>query len=194
MTDGAAGCRRAPVRPTTLPGPAVVPGRGPAGGCCRAGGTASPHRLPPARDGGAELGVRRRQRGPAAGSGNSSPLPAGDNQAQGPSPRCLESHTRLADLVTDASWLLFQLLQLNARALLERPVSAWEEDDGYRAFRDFVRDLNVTNDAAERGVAMTESFTNTVTRDEAQLQWLPRAAEDHRKRVPTFNKDALGAL
>ena len=104
---------------------------------------------------------------------------------------CLESHTRLADLVTDASWLLFQLLQLNARALLERPVSAWEEDDGYRAF---VRDLNVTNDAAERGVAMTESFTNTVTRDEAQLQWLLRAAEDHRKRVPTFNKDALGAL
>ena len=26
---------------------------------------------------------------------------------------CLESHTRLADLVTDASWLLLQLLQLN---------------------------------------------------------------------------------
>ena len=89
---------------------------------------------------------------------------------------------------------MFQLLQLNARALLERPVSAWEEDDGYRAFRDFVRDLNVTNDAAERGVAMTESFTNTVTRDEAQLQWLLRAAEDHRKREPIFNKDDLGAL
>ena len=32
VTDGAAGCRRVPVRPTTLPGPAVVPGRGPAGG------------------------------------------------------------------------------------------------------------------------------------------------------------------
>ena len=89
---------------------------------------------------------------------------------------------------------MFQLLQLNARALLERPVSAWEDNDGYRAFRDFVRDLNVTNDAAERGVAMTKSFTNTVTRDEAQLQWLFWAAEDHRKRVPTFNKDALGAL
>ena len=38
------------------------------------------------------------------------------------------------------------------------------------------------------------AFTNTVTRDEAQLQWLLQAAEDHRKRVPTFNKDALGAL
>ena len=32
MTDGAAGCRRAPVRPTILPGLAEVPGRGPAGG------------------------------------------------------------------------------------------------------------------------------------------------------------------
>ena len=42
---------------------------------------------------------------------------------------CLESHTRLADLVTDVSWLLFQLLQLNPRSLLEQPVSAWEDDD-----------------------------------------------------------------
>ena len=41
-----------------------------------------------------------------------------------------------------------------------------------------VSDLNVTNDAAERGVAMIESFTNTVTRSEAQLQWLLQAAED----------------
>ena len=37
---------------------------------------------------------------------------------------CLESHTRLADLVTDAIWLLFQLLQLNPRSFLEQPVSA----------------------------------------------------------------------
>ena len=37
---------------------------------------------------------------------------------------------------------------------------------------------------------MIESFTNTVTRDEAQLQRLLQAAEDHRKRVSTFNKDA----
>ena len=45
-----------------------------------------------------------------------------------------------------------------------------------------------------RGVAIIESFTNTDTRDEAQLQRLLQAAEDYRKRVPTFNKDALGAL
>ena len=32
-------------------------------------------------------------------------------------------------------------------------VSAWEDDNGYRAFRDFVRDLKVNNDAAERDVA-----------------------------------------
>ena len=83
---------------------------------------------------------------------------------------CLESHTWLADLVTDARWLLFQLLQLNPRSLMEQPISAWEEDNGYRRFRDFVRDLNVTSDAAERGVVMIESFTNTVTRDEYQLQ------------------------
>ena len=35
---------------------------------------------------------------------------------------------------------------------------------------------------------MLESFTNMVARDEVQRQWLLQAAEDHRKRVPTFNK------
>ena len=77
---------------------------------------------------------------------------------------------------------------------MQQPVSAWEDDNGYRAFRDFVRDLKVTNDAAERGIAMIESFTNTVNRDKSQLQWLLQAVEDHRKRVPIVNKDALGAL
>ena len=39
-------------------------------------------------------------------------------------------------------------------------------------FRDFVRYLKVTNHAAERGLVMIESITNTVIRDESQLQWL----------------------
>ena len=53
----------------------------------------------------------------------------------------LESHTRLADLVTDASWLLFSTAAAEPGSWLEQPVSAWEDDNRYRAFRDFVRDF-----------------------------------------------------
>lgn len=107
---------------------------------------------------------------------------------------CLTSNTQLVDLVTDGSWLLFQLLQLNPRPWLEQPVSEWERDAGYTAFRDFVCVLNVTNDVAERGVAMIETFANTVTHDEADLHWLLQAVENHRKRVPGFKKGELSAL
>ena len=48
---------------------------------------------------------------------------------------CLTSNTQLVDLVTDGSWLLFQLLQLNPRPWLEQPVSEWERDAGNTAFQ-----------------------------------------------------------
>ncbi|KAF0295206.1 hypothetical protein FJT64_007211 [Amphibalanus amphitrite] len=41
---------------------------------------------------------------------------------------CLESHT---DLVTDASWQLFQLLKLDPRSWLRQPACACEDDSGY---------------------------------------------------------------
>ena len=85
---------------------------------------------------------------------------------------CLTNNTQLADLVTDDSWLIFQLLQLDPRSWLEQPVSEWARDAGFTVFRDFVCSLNVTNDVAERGVAMIETFANTVTHDEDDLQWL----------------------
>ena len=77
---------------------------------------------------------------------------------------CLTSNTQLADLVTDDSWLLFQLLQLDPHPWLEQPVSEWECDAGFTVFRDFVCSLNVTNDVAERGVAMIETFANSHSR------------------------------
>ena len=63
---------------------------------------------------------------------------------------CPKSNTQLTGLVTDDSWLLFQLLQLDPLPWLEQPVSEWERDAGYAAFRDFVCGLNVMNGVAER--------------------------------------------
>ena len=67
-------------------------------------------------------------------------------------------------------------------------------DEGYVAFKLFVASLKVTNDVAERGVAMVETYANTVTKDDQQLQWLLQAVEEHRRRVPSFTKETLGML
>ena len=80
-----------------------------------------------------------------------SPLPTGDYQAQGR--RAVSRKPHAAGRPRHRCQLAVVLTAAEPRSLLEQPVSAWEEDDGYRAFRDFVRGLNVTNDAAERGVA-----------------------------------------
>ena len=109
---------------------------------------------------------------------------------------CLTNNTQLADLVTDDSWLIFQLLQLDPRSWLEQSVSEWERDAGFTVFRDFVWQQSEchVNDVAERGVAMIETFANTVTHDEDDLQWLLQAVENHRKRVTGFSKSELSAL
>lgn len=41
-------------------------------------------------------------------------------------------------------------------------------DEGYRNAVAFLKDLNVVNDTAERGVALIEEYNNALTRDEDQ--------------------------
>ena len=43
-------------------------------------------------------------------------------------------------------------------------------------------------------MAIVETFANTVTHDEAHLQWLLQAVENHRKRASGFSKGELSAL
>ena len=50
-----------------------------------------------------------------------------------------------------------------------------------------VRGLNVTNDAAERGVALIESFHSSITIDEEQKQFLLQNVE-HRRSLRNWNK------
>ena len=106
----------------------------------------------------------------------------------------VDADSRLADFVDGSSWLVFQLLKVDASRWLDKPVSTWEADGEYQAFERFVRDLKVTNDVAERGVALIQDFAHTITKDDQQLQWLLQAVEAHRKRVPSFEKHHLDSL
>ena len=55
-----------------------------------------------------------------------------------------------------------------------------------------VRGLNVTiTDAAERGVALIQSFNRSITTDEEQKQFLLEIAEEHRRNLLNSNKSKL---
>ena len=91
------------------------------------------------------------------------------------------------------SWQVFRLLKVEDSSWLSQPVSEWERDEGYLAYRHFMRNMMVTNAVAERGVAMVEEFIDAV-KNEQQLQWLIQAVEDHRKSIARFDKRTMALL
>ena len=106
----------------------------------------------------------------------------------------IDEDTMLADLVDDGSWLIFDLMKMDAKQWLERPVSEWEAHRDYVRYCDFVRAAKVTNDVAERAIGLIQDFANTVTKDEDQLQWLLQLVEAHRRKVSSFGKGACGEM
>ncbi|KAK3923451.1 Transmembrane anterior posterior transformation protein 1-like protein [Frankliniella fusca] len=54
--------------------------------------------------------------------------------------------------------------------------------------------LRVTNDCAERSVALVEEYNKILTADEEQKQFLILDVKEHRKRYPNVNKTTLGKM
>ena len=54
-----------------------------------------------------------------------------------------------------------------------------------------VEGLFVTNDHAERGVALVKEFTRQLTKDEEQFQYLLQVVASHRTRMSKGTKQAL---
>jgi len=50
------------------------------------------------------------------------------------------------------------------------------------------------NDIAERGVALIQAYSGTLTQDEEQLQYLLQLVETHRKKIPKPTKNAMTSL
>ena len=62
----------------------------------------------------------------------------------------------LRDMVTPDSWQLFKILKISPD-WLALPPAEWDSNPDYMEFRNFVREVKVTNDCAERGVKLTDS-------------------------------------
>ena len=65
----------------------------------------------------------------------------------------------LHNFVGKRSWLLFRLLELDVN-WMQAPVEQWPMDIDYQRFCEFVKNMNVVNDAAERAVKDVTDFAD----------------------------------
>lgn len=96
----------------------------------------------------------------------------------------------LSDFVSTKSLELFTKFDLPSD-FLEEDISPWPNDKSFQICLNFLKTLKVTNDVAERGIALIEEYNCCLTKDEDQLQYLLQAVRDHRQRFPDCNKKSL---
>ena len=96
---------------------------------------------------------------------------------------------RLPDFFTTSSKLLFEILGLDDSFLDTEP-EQWRSHESFVKARNIVSTLRITNDLAERGVALTQSFNSSLVRDEEQKQFVLQMVEYHRNKFPKCRKQA----
>ena len=80
-----------------------------------------------------------------------------------------DSGTSLTDRVDGSSRLALSLVGMEASLWLRMAASEWTVGADFLQYRDFARSVKVTNDVAERGIAMVQALTHTTKDDKAQL-------------------------
>lgn len=89
--------------------------------------------------------------------------------------------------MTTASLNFFDVTKIR-RDFLSKDPKDWSEDESYQEGKLTVDALRVTNDCAERGVALVKDYIHgPLTKDEEQLQLLLKLVKGHREMLPTLN-------
>lgn len=97
----------------------------------------------------------------------------------------------LVDFVSKSSRKLFEMLGLPSGFLAEDP-ETWNSRDDYKAAAAIVKALAVTNDHAERGVALIQDAAQSGRfRCEEQLQYALHVIEHNREQYPDAKKSTL---
>jgi hypothetical protein len=85
---------------------------------------------------------------------------------------------------------LFVSLGINQTFLDEDPAT-WNTNDDYFQAQAATQKLKVVNDAAERGIALCQTFNAVLTKHEDQKQFLLQVVEKHRLEFPNANKSTV---
>lgn len=96
----------------------------------------------------------------------------------------------LEDFVTKGTQAFFKKMSLPIGYLCEPPDS-WNSREDFQKAYNIVQGIKVTNDNAERGVALIQEYNRLLTHDEDQLQYLLQIVAGHRQRFPDSRKSTL---
>ena len=96
----------------------------------------------------------------------------------------------LADLVGPECHLLLDTLSIESDWLLQ-PVVTCPRSDDYSKALEYVSNVKVVNDIAERGVKMMSDFANIITTDSQQREYVLQIVEYNHERFDSFKKQTL---
>ena len=97
---------------------------------------------------------------------------------------------KLVDLVGEDTWFLFHVQgmeQEDRHKWLEKEVMSWNDDPDYRAFQTYIKNIDVVNDRAERGVKLIQDFVKS-SRNENDLQDLLLVVDIEQSKMSHLNK------
>ena len=97
---------------------------------------------------------------------------------------------KLSDFVDNESLFMFDAFNFK-KDWLGKPVETWQSYESFKEMENWVRNLKVTNDAAERGVKLVSDYCKILTKDPEGLQNLLQVVIKHRQEYPDVNKGTL---
>ena len=88
----------------------------------------------------------------------------------------------LVGLLGPRSWQLFHILDLGGDevAWLGKPSSEWEDSPGFTRFKEFVENLTIVNDSAERSVKLIQDFVTSSTDEDIRQDLLVSISENRK--------------
>ena len=96
----------------------------------------------------------------------------------------------LRDMVTPDSWQLFKILKISPD-WLALPPAEWDSNPDYMEFRNFVRQVKVINDCAERGVKLATDYSKSLTKDSQERSKIYQVVEAERRAKPDAKKATM---
>ena len=94
-------------------------------------------------------------------------LPTTQLEIRKPTLPTVSARTKITDFVGQRSILLFSLLKMDLKFLLQEN---WKETDKYDTARKAISKLHPVNDPAERALSMATTFNGRITKDDDSYQ------------------------
>ena len=105
----------------------------------------------------------------------------------------IKSTTKIWQLFGTKSWTCFYLLGkgITNNSFLSEPVNNWKTNEDYKYIKDIVMNMNVVNDAAERGILLAKQVHGKITHSSSDKQNLLLTIPCVRQKIKKITKSEL---